>query len=120
MGRIQDQRRATDARRRYDKPWRKWYGLKAWKQRRNDQLRRVPYCEPCKVLGMSRPACIANHKIPHRGEWNLFIRGALESTCKPCHDSAIQRAENRGFRPDVDVEGWPTDSAHPFNKPRPS
>lgn len=118
MGRITDQRRTSDAKRRFNHPWRKFYGLKAWKLRRNEQLKRIPYCEPCKALGMSRAATIANHVTPHRGDWNLFIRGRLESTCKKCHDSAIQEAENKGFRKDIDEDGWPIDESHPANRKR--
>lgn len=118
MTREVEQRRARDDKRRDLKPWRKWYSLKAWRIRRRLQLDRVPWCEPCKRLGMSRVATIANHKTPHRGNWRLFMFGALESTCKNCHDSAIQRAEKVGFRPDLDADGWPADANHPFNQAR--
>lgn len=109
-------RRDADARRRALKPWRNWYSLKKWKLRRLAQLHRVPHCEPCKREGRSRPASIANHKKPHRGDPLLFWHGELESVCKPCHDSMIQKAEAAGFRPDIDADGWPTDPDHPFNR----
>ena len=112
-------RRAADARRRQAKPWRKWYATKAWKQRRRDQLTRIPWCEPCKAQGRSRPATVANHNPPHRGDRIAFFRGPLESVCKECHDGAIQRAELAGFRATVDDDGWPSDPAHPFNRRRP-
>lgn len=105
-----------DARRWRNLPWRAWYSSRAWRIRRKAQLHRVPWCEPCKVMGMTRPATVANHNPPHRGDRRAFFHGPLESTCKDCHDQAIQRAEAEGFRRDVDPEGWPTDPAHPFNR----
>lgn len=115
-------RRDADAKREREKPWRAWYKTRRWFRRRAKQLKAVPWCEPCKVMGMSRPAKIANHVVPHRGDPHLFWHGKLESTCKPCHDAAIQRAELEGFRRDVDLDGWPVDPNHPFNRkkePRP-
>lgn len=109
-------RRQADRRRNARQPWRAWYNSPRWRKRRAKQLFKVPWCEPCRSLGLSRPAKVANHKIPHRGDPHLFWNGPLESCCKPCHDAAIQRAELEGFRRDVDDEGWPMDPAHPFNK----
>ena len=111
-------RRSADHRRARAQPWRRWYATPRWRRRRARQLKAVPWCEPCKALGMSRPATVANHKIPHRGDPHLFWHGELESCCKPCHDAAIQRAEAEGFRRDVDLDGWPVDPNHPFNRSR--
>lgn len=108
-------RKAADRKRQDTQPWRRWYYTKAWKLRRQRQLGRIPWCEPCKRAGRSRVAVIANHKIPHRGDRELFFRGELESACKNCHDQAIQRAELEGFRREIDDDGWPVDPAHPFN-----
>lgn len=111
-------RRLADHRRAKAKPWRKWYSTRAWRRKRARQLKDVPWCEPCKVMGRSRPADTVNHRQRHEGDPLLFWHGPLESVCKPCHDSAIQRAEIEGFRRDIDEDGWPTDPAHPFNRPR--
>ena len=113
-------RQDADAKRAREKPWRAWYSTRAWKRRRRDQLFCIPWCEPCKAQGRSRRARVANHNPPHRGDRWAFFHGPLESVCKPCHDSAIQRAENEGFRRDVDDDGWPSDPAHPFNRRKPS
>lgn len=113
---VEERRRLHDARRRAARPWRAWYGTAAWKRRRAKQLHRVPWCEPCKAMGKHRRATVANHNPPHGGDRVAFFHGPLESTCKQCHDQAIQGAEARGFRLDVDAEGWPTDTAHPFNR----
>lgn len=115
MNRDRDARKAADEKRRRLNPWRKWYFTKAWRLRRQRQLARVPWCEPCKRQGRSRIATIANHKTPHRGDRKLFFEGPLESACKQCHDQAIQREELEGFARDIGADGWPVDPRHPFN-----
>lgn len=35
----------------------------------------------------------ANHREPHRGDWNKFAFGPLESLCEHCHNSDVQREE---------------------------
>lgn len=113
---MSEAQRDYDARRRKAKPWRKWYSLKAWRVRRQRQLHAQPWCEPCARAGRSRPATVANHNPPHRGSWRQFISGPLESVCKECHDSAIQREEIEGFSRALDADGWPVDDQHPFNR----
>lgn len=90
--------RDHDAVRREAKPWRKWYGLAAWRKRRADQLAATPYCERCHQHGALRVAVIANHRQRHEGDWGLFITGPLESLCKPCHDGEVQREERAATR----------------------
>jgi len=114
--RDQERERQADAKRWKLNPWRAWYHTTAWRIRRAAQLKRVPWCEPCKAEGRSRIARIANHNPPHNGDRHAFFHGPLESTCKDCHDGMIQKAEGRGFRPGIDAEGWPTDPDHPFNR----
>lgn len=115
MGRTTDSDRSFDARRRREKPWRKWYSLKRWKLRRAAQLKREPKCRYCAAMGKSRIATVANHVIPHRGDEYLFWHGKLESVCKACHDARVQRAEVHGFDASPTDDGWPADPAHPFN-----
>lgn len=110
--------REQDARRRRAKPWRKWYATKEWALRRSRQLERHPWCQPCKALGKTRPAQVANHDPPHRGNRKQFFEGPLVSMCKTCHDSAEQREERQGFGLGLDQDGWPADPHHPFNRGR--
>jgi len=88
--------RDHDQRRREEKPWRKWYALKAWKDRRRDQLQKEPLCRRHLARGEVVAANTANHVEPHRGDWDLFIGGELESLCKTCHDVDVQREERAG------------------------
>lgn len=112
---MSDSRKRADDNRRKKQPWRKWYYTKTWRGIRARQLAKTPWCEPCKRLGKSRPATVANHKTPHRGDRHLFFHGAVESACKNCHDQAIQREEREGFSREIGDDGWPTDPRHPFN-----
>lgn len=90
-----ERRRVYDAERRANNPARGWYKTAAWRKRREDQLQREPLCRRCDMQGIVTAATVANHVKPHRGNWDLFINGELESTCKPCHDSVIQREERQ-------------------------
>lgn len=113
-----ERERERDRKRQQSQPSRRWYASRAWKHRRAVQLRRVPWCEPCKAMGKSRPATVANHNPPHREDRTAFFHGPLESCCSDCHDGMVQQAEGRGFRASIDRDGWPTDPAHPFNRER--
>jgi 5-methylcytosine-specific restriction protein A len=94
----EERRRDYEAERRKAKPWRKWYSLAVWKARRAEQLRRQPLCELCMAAGKVTEATVADHDPPHRGVWELFIAGSLESLCKRCHDSVKQREERQAAR----------------------
>ncbi len=109
---------AQDRSRYRKNEFRGWYNLKIWRGvLRPNQLAAVPWCEPCKRRGRVTRATVVNHRDPHKGDWEKFADPAnLESSCKTCHDAAIQRAEGRGFRVTPGADGWPADPAHPFNK----
>ncbi|MFX4223552.1 MAG: hypothetical protein ACMVO3_22770 [Thalassobaculum sp.] len=89
----QQRKREHDNRRRLTKPWRAWYKLPLWRRRREGQLTAQPLCQRCLEKELIAEATVANHKKPHRGDWELFAYGELESVCKPCHDREIQREE---------------------------
>lgn len=117
MTRRHDSRRAADRKRADALPWRRWYYTARWKARRSGQLARVPWCEPCKAAGRSRPANTADHDVPHRGDPKLFWSGKLSSMCPSCHSEAKQREEREGFSRAVDAAtGWPLDDRHPFRQ----
>ena len=99
-----------------ERPWKKWYSRKAWRDRRAEQLHKEPWCKYCLRMGKTRRATVANHIIPHEGDWDLFIKGELESTCTDCHDAQVQRTEIRGFDASPGADGWPEDPNHPFNR----
>ena len=98
-----------------DQPWRRWYGGMMWKRRRLAQLRREPFCRMCGWW-----ADTVDHVTPHRGDLEEFQKGALQSLCRTCHESKKKTEENRGFRPGVGEDGWPTDPRHPFVREEPA
>jgi len=100
-----DRRRLADADRRAAKPWRSWYGLAVWQAIRERQLGLQPLCERHLKRGEIEPATIVNHVEPHRGDWDRFVAGPLESVCKACHDGEIQREERAAGRAAAEDRG---------------
>lgn len=89
-----------------------------WRQRRADQLRAHPLCRLClEIRGEARPATVADHITPHRGDPVLFA-GPLQSLCAPCHNGVKQSLESGGdgFIRGSDARGNPLDPRHPWNK----
>lgn len=102
------------------KPWRSWYSLQRWRRRAKFQLQCEPLCVECQRHGQITPATIADHVVPHRGVWNDFRLGKLQSLCASCHahrqgDGAWHGGSYSGS---IGDDGFPIDSAHPFNKAR--
>lgn len=110
-------------RREYDrtravKPSRRWYKLKAWKEKAARQLADEPFCRRCDQLTPSRTVAaeIADHVEPHREDYQAFWFGELQSLCGPCHSGPKQAEEVRGYRVGAADDGWPADPRHPFNR----
>jgi hypothetical protein len=55
----------------------KWYDSAAWKRRRRHHLRLQSLCEMCRDDGKVVPAACVDHVTPHRGDYELFVLGAL-------------------------------------------
>lgn len=112
---MSDSKRRNDARRRLDQPWRAWYKKPLWKRKRKRQLAAEPSCRMHRRdLGAIVPATVVDHVEPHRGDFDLFWRGELQSLCADCHDAHKQREEAAGFSLVVAADGWPIDPRHPF------
>ena len=97
---------------------REWYTTYRWKRRSKAQLFEHPLCVFCAAKGLVTIATVADHVVPHRGNWNLFRLGDLQSLCKHCHDSVKKYDEQpaairRGYRSDIGPDGWPLDPKHP-------
>jgi len=66
----------------------------AWEKARKGFLRRHPRCAMCGTR-----AELVDHKIPHRGDRELFWdKSNWQSLCTPCHSGAKQRQERRESR----------------------
>ena len=93
------------------------YNNRAWQKRRAAQLAEHPLCRLCMDLrGKVTPATVADHIEPHRGDLELFA-GPLQSLCAPCHSSVKQAQESGGHIRGCDVNGYPLDPLHPWNRP---
>ncbi|MBY3386393.1 HNH endonuclease [Rhizobium laguerreae] len=99
------------------KQYRRWYQLKVWKAARATQLAHQPLCERCLQDEIVTEATVVNHRLPFKGNWQMFIDPSNhESTCEPHHNSLIQREERRGHVIGCDVDGRPLDPHHPWNR----
>ncbi|MEZ2132481.1 MULTISPECIES: HNH endonuclease [unclassified Sinorhizobium] len=86
---TRDQERAQRA------PWRKWYGLKRWRDMRWDVLTEAMFtCQRCGVIEPDTSKLVADHHIPHRGDPELFWdRTNLTCLCEACHSTEKQKEE---------------------------
>jgi 5-methylcytosine-specific restriction endonuclease McrA len=89
--------------------WKHFYSTAFWQRRRKLQLNAHPLCKMCAVV---TPATVADHVEPHKGNWNLFALGPLQSLCDSCHNSRKRYVEVRGYSVDVGDDGWPTDPSN--------
>jgi len=89
--------------------WDKWYDRACWRKRAAHQLRVEPFCRSCGAV-----ASVVDHVEPHRGNWNAFRLGDVQSLCKSCHDGGKRFEEVRGFDNRIGLDGLPTDKRHPF------
>jgi hypothetical protein len=99
-----------------DRPWREWYQLGVWRRRRRLQLIHHPLCVLCLQRGVVTIATVADHIEPHRGDWNAFLLGELQSLCAKCHSGPKRNVERHGHTDEIDADGWPTDPMHPANR----
>lgn len=98
-------------------PHQRLYDRRAWHRIRARQLIQEPLCRLCKEIGIDEPAAVADHIIPHKGDWNLFFdAGNIQSLCIAHHNSAKQQIERLGFSTQIGKDGWPIDSTHPVNR----
>ena len=68
-----------------------------WTRERNRYLNKHPLCVECQQEGQVTAATVVDHKIPHRGNQELFWdRSNWQSLCKPHHDRKTAR-EDGGF-----------------------
>jgi 5-methylcytosine-specific restriction endonuclease McrA len=98
-----------------DRPWRQWYQLEVWRRRRRLHLQQQPLCAFCIERGVVTPATIADHVVPHRGNWNSFRLGTLQSLCNDCHVRMKHHFDLHGYTSEIGADGWPLDPRHPAN-----
>ena len=92
----------------YNRDPRTWYQLERWRKIRRAQLMKEPLCAMCAERGLSVAASIADHVVPHKGDWHQFLNGKLQSLCKTCHDSDKRYIDLHGHaRLEFGEDGWP-------------
>ena len=71
------------------------YGYK-WQQARLQHLQQQPLCVYCEREGRITAASVVDHRIPHKGDMNLFWdRANWMSLCAHCHNTTKAREEAR-------------------------
>ena len=74
-------------------------------------------CAICEAEGRITPATVADHIESHRGDYTVFVRGALRSLCAACHDN-LQGFTHKPYSSAIGADGFPLDKNHPFNRGR--
>lgn len=67
-----------------------------WRKARKRFLAAHPLCEECKKKGLFVQATVVDHKIPHRGDPDLFWdESNWQALCKACHDKKTGRFDSK-------------------------
>ena len=68
---------------------------------------------------MTVVATVIDHKIPHKGDYDLFWnQDNWQSLCASCHSGVKRMQETHGYSQSCGVDGQPIDVGHPWNKER--
>ena len=87
--------RERDGRRNSNAHWRKWYGLKRWKDLRWEILTRDLFtCHLCGHTEHDTSQLVCDHVEPHRGNPQLFWSGPFQTLCEACHSIHKQSQES--------------------------
>jgi 5-methylcytosine-specific restriction enzyme A len=89
-----------------------------WRALRAQHIAKNPFCLMCKKdLGAITQAKHVDHVVPHRGSLSLLLDEMnLQSLCEKHHNSSKQREEKRGVSSACDINGYPVDPNHPWNR----
>ena len=97
-----------------DKP----YGNQRWRNIREAFLLRHPLCAHCAQVGVDTKSTVVDHIVPHNGDSKLMWNSEnLQTLCAVCH-GAKRSAEELGYSQACDLNGYPIDANHIFNKRR--
>jgi 5-methylcytosine-specific restriction enzyme A len=103
------------AERRNRPEWAKWYQTHRWKRQSHLFRSTHPRCMMCEEHGVLKASEVTDHKIPHRGNQELFWnQNNWQAVCKDCHDGVKQQIEKSGYDKTIGVDGYPCDDRHPF------
>lgn len=90
------------------RPFKHLYSTSMWKKARKQFLQEHPLCEECKRNGVIKAAEIVDHRIPHKGNEQLFWdESNWQSLCKECHDRKTAKEDGRfGSKNEVFLYPW--------------
>jgi 5-methylcytosine-specific restriction enzyme A len=91
----------------HDRGPRDWYQLECWRKQRRYQLQLEPLCQQCLKERRVTPATQVDHIRPHRGDWNEFRTGALQSLCADCHVRKTNAEMGNRIRRIIGLDGMP-------------
>lgn len=92
------------------------YSTTRWAKLRRRVLLEQPLCAYCHEFGITRASSVVDHAIPVRDNVDLaFMRENLIGLCGPCHNSAKQREDSRGYPTGCDALGMPRARMHDEN-----
>lgn len=82
-----------------------------WQQARLEFLRDNPFCVMCKAQNKLTIANVVDHKIPHKGDQQLFWdRSNWQPLCKTHHDGEKKALETTGkVKQTIGTDGWPVE-----------
>ena len=85
-----------------------------WHKLRAKHLKRNKWCAYCRDLRIQTLATTVDHRVPHRGDPDLFYdEGNLQSLCAVCANSVKQAEELQGGPIGATLDGWPRDLDDP-------
>lgn len=88
------------------------YGSR-WQKARIGFLRSHPLCVDHESRGLVVAATVVDHKIPHRGDQQLFWdKSNWQALCDHCHNSHKQRLEKSATVSGCNLDGIPIDPGH--------
>jgi 5-methylcytosine-specific restriction protein A len=74
-------------------------GVRRFRRIRLGFLAANPLCVECAKRNILEPSTVLDHKIPHRGDVDLFWdSNNWQALCKPCHDRKSARESDAGIR----------------------
>jgi len=79
--------KAYDRDRDSNEPWRQWIHSTRYRLAIGVYKSEHPLCEACLKENIVRPVYIVHHKIPHKGNWDLFWdQSNWQSVCLEHHE----------------------------------
>lgn len=88
---IPGQQTAAERRKQFDQQrsrleYRRWYSTARWRKSRDWFLSLNPLCKHCELEGYTTAATEVDHRVPHRGDEQLFWDcDNWSPLCQSCH-----------------------------------